>query len=113
MSDKKIVYVAGPIRSKWRIKRWMNILRARNVAIKLWKVGFAAICPHLNSVTMRHHVDEEEFVDGDLSFVKKADFLVVVDGWLTSVGSKREIEIAEFMKIPVYFDVDGPVFNER
>lgn len=111
----KIAYVTGPIRSKWRIKRWINILRARKVAIELWNAGFAVICPHLNSATLRHHIDfnEERLVDGDLLLVEKSDFLVTVDGWENSFGSVREVLKAEMNQIPVYSDVRKATANEQ
>jgi len=110
---KGVAYVAGPIRSKWRLKRWLNILRARKVAIKLWNAGFAVICPHLNSATLRHHVkDEEQFVRGDLLLVEKCDFLVIVDGWENSVGTLNEITTARLLNgIPIFFDVEEAITN--
>ena len=109
----KVAYVAGPIRSKWRIKRWINILRARKVAIELWNAGFAVICPHLNSATLRHRVNEEQIVKADLLLVERSDFMVLVKGWRTSRGVEGEILHANYIEIPVYFDVEDAITNEQ
>lgn len=110
---KKVVYIAGPLRSRWgRLGRWLNIIRARRVAITLWKAGFAVVCPHLNSVTLRHHVDEDTLVDGDCYIVAKCDFIVMLDGWPDSVGATAEYEAAGVCDIPTYTSVEYAVFKE-
>ena len=100
-----IAYVIGPIRSKWRIVRWLNINSARLTAIKLWSAGFAVICPHMNSACMRHKVDEDRFIEGDLVLIEKCDFAVVVGKWENSVGSLAEIKLCRRLNMPVYHSV--------
>ncbi|MCK5614732.1 hypothetical protein KAR91_73400, partial [Candidatus Pacearchaeota archaeon] len=49
---ENFVYLAGPIRNKWRILRWLNIWRGRCAAKKLNNAGFYVFCPHMNFATM-------------------------------------------------------------
>ena len=107
----KVVYVSGPIRSKWRIGRWINLWRGRRAAIKLWQAGFAVICPHLNSATLRHHVNEERLVSGDCDIVKVCDFMVMIKGWENSIGCKREHEAARYFT-KVYVRLDRAILRE-
>lgn len=111
---KKVAYVSGPIRSKWgRIGRWLNLLRGRRAAIRLWQAGFAVICPHLNSATLRHHVDEETLVDGDCEIVKKCDFVVMIGKWNESIGAVAEYNAAGDCDLPTYLSVEQAIKNER
>jgi hypothetical protein len=42
----KLIYVAGPFRGKdaWEIE--CNIRRAESLALEVWRLGAACICPH-------------------------------------------------------------------
>ena len=109
----KVVYVSGPIRSKWgRLGRWLNLWRGRRAAIQLWKAGFAVICPHLNSVTLRCSVDEDKLIDGDCYIVPKCDFIVMIGGWKTSKGAVREYETAGMVDLPIYLSTESAIAYE-
>lgn len=110
----KVCYVIGPIRgrSKSRIRRWINVWRGRNVAIKLWKAGFAVVCPHLNSLTVRRHVNEDKIVDRDLEILSRCDFAVIMDRWSCSEGSRRELAYCAGEPIRIYFDADRAIKKE-
>ena len=45
----KVVYVAGPYRStcEWQLEEFLR--HAEDVSLKLWKEGWAVICPHKNT----------------------------------------------------------------
>ena len=110
----KVVYVIGPIRARWRIKRWLNVYRARNTAVKLWKAGFAVVCPHLNSLTLRHQVGEDELVAGDLRIVSRCDFVVMTGDCRHSKGAVLELELARDKRndIRIYTSAEQAVVNE-
>lgn len=97
-------YIIGSIRSKWGlIGRLINVWRGRQAAVKLWKAGFAVICPHLNSLTIAMAIpDEDEIVKLDLEIIRRCDFVVVLDNWRGSVGSVIEIRCCEINEIPYY-----------
>lgn len=103
----KVVYVIGPIRSRWgQIGRWLNLWRGRKAAIKLWNAGFAVICPHLNSATLRHRVDEDRLlVTGDLEIIKRCDFSVIIGDCKGSKGAVRELGMIHSHYLSVYTSV--------
>jgi hypothetical protein len=45
----KLVYVAGPYRGKGEWEVVQNIRRAETLALAVWKLGAACICPHKNT----------------------------------------------------------------
>lgn len=106
-----LVYVAGPYRgkSRFRIIRFFqvlrNIWRARRVAQELWRHGFTAVCPHLNTFLMDRLGPPEMFIERDLEILAKCDALATVSGWSGSAGTKTEIELAGRHGIPVFHGV--------
>lgn len=90
----EIVYICGAYRAKTRFGRLLNIYRARKVAIKYWKLGFAVMCPHMNSFFFDGKASDETFLKGYLKFVGLADVIVMLPGWLFSEGSQAEHRLA-------------------
>ena len=91
---RRVIYVCGPIRSKWPFVRYINIWKARNVAVRLMKAGFTVICPHLNSLFMGRVIDEDEIVRRDLELVRRSDFLAVIGKYWKSKGCCAELREA-------------------
>ena len=98
----KVAYVAGPLRADTLNRIAENIARARAVAVHLWRLGYAVLCPHLNSAFMSGAVPETQFLEAGLEFVRRSDLVVLVDGWERSEGTVREIEEAHARGIPVF-----------
>jgi len=108
-----LVYTAGPIRSKkglYHIEQ--NIRRAEGVALELWRMGFAVLCPHANT---RHFDgalidgDETDFfkdadlwLKGDFEMLKRCDLIVMLPGWMDSKGATAEYEYALELRLPVF-----------
>ena len=107
-------YIIGPIRSKWGlIGRLINVWRGRQAAVKLWKAGFAVICPHVNSLTIAMVIpDEDEIVKLDLEIIKRCDFIVVLEGWGGSKGSRVELAFCHKIKSNVYHNVLQAINDE-
>ena len=100
----KILYVAGKYRSKEGTRGvWENIERAGDVAVQLWRMGFAVICPHKNTAFFDGPDDAEMFINGDLEMIKRCDGVVALPGWKESVGARQEIGYSKERWIPVYF----------
>lgn len=90
--------------------------RGRCAAIKLWKAGFATICPHLNSFAIAiSGVDEDEMVRLDCELVRRCDFVVLLNGWRFSKGSRWEFDTARYYRpqMPRYISVDYAIKNEK
>ncbi len=86
----KIAYIAGKYRGNSDNEVYENIQKARKVAIKYWKLGYAVICPAMNSAFMSGVCDEEVFLKGYLELVKVSDIVVMMKGWNGSEGAVTE-----------------------
>ena len=103
----RLVYVAGPYRSKYgRIGVALNILRARRIARKLWKLGLAVICPHMNAALFDGTMSEDAFLAGDLEMLVRCDAVVMMPRWEHSEGSSIELIIARKRGIQAFFWTD-------
>lgn len=98
----KVAYVAGPYRADTIYGVAQNIQKARDVALRLWKLGYAAICPHSNTAFFDGACDDSVWLSGDLEILRRCDFVVVLDGWERSEGATKEVQIANIHGIPVY-----------
>jgi len=99
----KVGFVIGPYRSPeghYGVKK--NIDRAEEVALCLWKLGYAVFCPHKNTSFFSGSAPEEVFLEGDLELLRRADFAVTVKGWERSEGSINEVKLCKDRNIPLY-----------
>jgi hypothetical protein len=100
-----VAYVAGPYRAttEWGLER--NIRLAEGIAINLWSMGYAAICPHKNTANFggAKGLPDQVWLDGDLSILSRCDLLVAVPGWERSKGTVAELTFATEHGIPVLF----------
>jgi hypothetical protein len=109
----KVVYIAGPYRSKWGLPgRVINIIRARRWAKLYWRCGYAAVCPHSNSALMDGVVPDILFLNGGLEILKKCDMVVMIPGWEKSEGAIKEREFALKVGVPVTYGDDYPKKSE-
>ncbi len=97
----KVAFVAGPFRgpNAWEIE--CNIRRAETVALELWRLGFAVICPHTNSRFFQGAAPDEVWLKGDLEFLRRCDLVVLAPGWRKSSGTAGEVAEAGRLGIPV------------
>ncbi|MCK5016070.1 MAG: DUF4406 domain-containing protein [Candidatus Peribacteraceae bacterium] len=100
----KIAYVVGPLRNESSKKQRHNIKEAREVALKLWKAGFAVICPHLNSGKFDGLVDDKQLLAGSRLIMQQCELVVTFGDWGCSNGSVDELALAGAIGIPIYHD---------
>ncbi len=99
----KVLYVAGPYRSKEGVHGIVkNIEAAGELAIELWKLGFPTICPHKNTALFDGAAPDSVWLDGDLELLSRCDGLVTMPNYLESEGAKAEVRFAELTKIQVF-----------
>lgn len=100
----KLLYVAGPYRSRHRGMRGVheNIERAASIALELWVAGAAVICPHKNTAFFDGAAEDSVWLTGDLEMLRRCDAVVMVPGWEQSVGAVEERRVAEDAGIPVF-----------
>ena len=109
----KRAYVIGPYRADTISDVSQNIEAARSAAEELWRAGFAVFCPHLNSAFMDGVAPDQVFLEGDLAWLRFADFAVAIDGFAHSNGSIGEIDFCSKNNIPVFFSVKKAIESER
>lgn len=99
---KYVVYVAGPFRAEnaWEIEQ--NIRRAEALALEVWKLGLAAVCPHANNRFYQGAASDDVWLAGDLAILERCDALLLVPDWQDSEGTLEEIDHAREQGIPVF-----------
>ena len=100
-----VVYVAGPYRGpdNWAI--FENIHRAERLALEVWKLGAAALCPHANTAHYQHAAPDDLWLEGDLAMLGRCDAMIMTDDWEKSLGARAEHDFACERGIPVYYDL--------
>lgn len=97
----KVVFVCGPFRaqSAWDIEQ--NIRRAEELALELWRAGYAVVCPHTNTRFFQGAADDDIWLQGDLEILKRCDAIALVDGWEQSEGARGEFQVARDLGLDV------------
>jgi hypothetical protein len=98
----KVVYVAGPFtgKSSWDIEG--NVRRAEGLALEVAKLGAMPLCPHTNTRFFHGTITNEFWYDGTLELMRRADAIILIEGWQGSHGTGRELEEAKKKGIPVF-----------
>jgi hypothetical protein len=106
ISNIPVVYIAGPFRgaNSWEMEN--NIRRAESLALEVWKLGAAAICPHANTRFFQGAAPDEVWLDGDLAILRKCDAVLLTPDWQQSVGAISECCYAESRCIPVFSSLE-------
>lgn len=104
-----VIYVAGPFRgaTAWDVEQ--NVRRAEEMALELWRAGFAVICPHTNTRFFDGAAPDSVFLDGDLALLRCCEGVVLVPGWRESQGACGEVDFAERENIKVFYNVGQAV----
>jgi len=103
----KVVYVAGPYRGETESDVVRNIRAAEAVAIRIWKMGHAAICPHKNTALFGGLCPDDVWLKGDLEILSRCDELILCVGWEKSKGTADEIQLAKSLGIPVFYTLEA------
>jgi hypothetical protein len=98
----KVVYVAGPYRAATEYQVLLNIRKAEELALRVWRSGAACICPHKNTAFFGGAADDSVWLRGDLEIIRRCDAVVCVEGWQKSRGAIGEVELARELGIPVF-----------
>ena len=93
-SNIKLAYIAGPYRAATLHEIYANIRLAGKYAEKYWKLGYAVICPHMNTAFMDGIVPDSLFLDGDKEMLRRCDIVVMMPNWRSSNGASAERSLA-------------------
>lgn len=103
----KLVFICGRFRAETLMGIEKNIYEARTMALRLWKEGFAVICPHANTgLSFYGAADEKVFLKGDLEILARCDAVMLVGNYARSYGALKEIELATKKKMPIFYNVE-------
>jgi hypothetical protein len=97
----KLLFVSGPFRARDAWSREQNIRRAEELALILWRMGAAVICPHTNTRHFDGAEEDDLWLNGDLTMLERCDAVVMTPDWGGSVGARRERTHAILHGIPV------------
>jgi hypothetical protein len=102
----KVVYVAGPFRgpNSWEIEE--NIRRAERLALEVWRLGAAALCPHTNTRFFQGAAEDSVWLDGDLELLYRCDAILMTPDWRRSSGATAEHDFAVKHRKVVFYDMD-------
>jgi len=102
----KVIYIAGPFRgpNSWAIEN--NIRRAEALALEVWELGAAAICPHANTRFYQGAAPDTQWLKGDLAILDKCDAVMCTLDWTRSVGARGEVDRARELGIPVFYKLE-------
>lgn len=109
----KVVYIAGPFRSAsqyikgeqdaFGVQR--NIMAAMAVALEVWRLGAAALCPHGNTFCFQGAANDKIWLEGDIELMKRCDAVLMTPDWARSSGATAERDEAVHAGIPVFYDL--------
>lgn len=101
----KVVFLSGPFRgvSAWDIE--CNIRRAEALALDVWRVGAACLCPHANTRFFQGAAPDEVWLAGDLAMLARCDAVLMTPDWERSSGARAERAFAGERGIPVFYDL--------
>ncbi len=102
----RVIYLAAPFRAltPWRIAE--NVRRAERLALSVWKLGAACLCPHGNTQHFQGECPDQVWLDGDLELMGRCDAVLMGEGWEDSIGAMWEREVALKGGMPVFANLD-------
>ena len=104
------VYIAGAYTGKDDVETVRNIYKARELAVKLWDLGYAIFCPHMNSMhfeNLCNTCDYDGFASAYINFLKVCDCVMLIDNWKQSKGANAEVQKALKWHIPIFESIES------
>lgn len=105
-ADMPVVYVAGPFRAESAYGVELNIRRAEALALEVWRLNCAAVCPHTNTRHFSGVLPDETWLTGDLAILSRCDVLLLTPDWAESSGATAERAFATQRGMPVCETLD-------
>jgi len=75
----------------------LNIQAAKLVSIKYWKMGFAVICPQMNSAMLDDIINDDIWINSYTEIMLRCDVVVMMKDWeiyVETVKLHAEAQIA-------------------
>ena len=106
----KRIYIAGAYSADNVITILDNIREGMRRATKVLLLGYAPFCPwldfHFQLMLQEGEIlTVEDYYRYSIAWLKVSDAMLLVPGWQSSKGTKTEMEKADKMGIPIYYDI--------
>ena len=103
-----LIYIVGPLRAENSYLVEQNVRKAESVSLELWKLGFAVICPHMNTRNFVNVLGDNDktFLEGDFEMIKRCDGVFCLEGFRKSEGSLAEVKCANVNNVPVFDEME-------
>ncbi len=106
----KRIYVAGPYSADNVMDVLHNIRKGIEVSYQLFVRGYAPFCPWLDYQYVLFdsgsYLKIDDFYECSIAWLNVSDALLVLPGWEKSKGTIDEINHAEIMHIPIFYEID-------
>jgi len=100
---RKAIYIAGPYRGEdcWVVEN--NVRRAEEVALEIAvSTHQLPLCPHTMFRFFDGVANDQLWIELTQELLRRADAVVLLQGWWRSSGTMGEIKLAEERGIPVF-----------
>jgi hypothetical protein len=104
ITDRKLIYIAGPYRAKTVNGIHNNIAEARKRMEWAWLNNYIPICPHTNSAFTDGLVLDSLLLAGCLKLLSVCDVILLMRNWRSSIGAIRERDLAIQLKLKIIND---------
>ena len=101
----KLVFVSGPFRGANQWEQMCNVREAETLALEVWRMGAACICPHTNTAHFQGAAPDDVWLTGDLEILRRCDAVMVTPRWRQSVGARAELAEADYMEMPIFYNM--------
>lgn len=105
--DESCLHIAGPFRGKNNWEQEQNIRRAETLALGVWLLGAACVCPHTNTRFYQGAAPDHVWLDGDLEILKRCDAILMTKDWPRSQGATAELAFAREHGLEVFESLGG------
>jgi hypothetical protein len=99
-----VVYIAGKYRAATPWQVLGNVRAAQEAALRVWKMGAVALCPHSNSALFDGEADDSVWLEGDKELLRRCDAVLMVGDWQRSSGACAEHALAADLGLPIFYD---------
>lgn len=101
----KLIFIAGPFSADTKEKVEQNILTTEQLGFKVAELGMAPIVPNSMGRSWRGIPSYETWINTTKFILSQCSVVLIAPNWENSNGTKKEIEYAEQLNIPVFYSI--------
>lgn len=104
----KRIYIAGRYSAGNTIELLDNIREGIEMGAKLIKMGHSPFCPWLDhQFQFFENLEIDDYYNYSMSWLEVSDAILVLPGYKDSKGTLKEIERANELGIPIYYNIES------